>query len=121
MLEEDFKIEYKYLLDYLNECFVIAKRLQVILDSILYGKSQLTNFRAYELRYIENNLFYIDTITNRLKEILEDSQNISIDNIVISSMQDKKIENNVVIFPAEQDEDIYVYPWENIADIWDKY
>ena len=36
-------------------------------------------------------------------------------------MQDKKIENNVVIFPAEQDEDIYVYPWENIADIWDKY
>lgn len=121
MLEEDFKTEYKYFLDSLNESYVIAKRLQTILDDILYFKSQLNNTRVYELKYIENNLFYIDTFANRIKEILEDSQNILLDEIAESNIQKEETGNNIIVFPLEQDKDIYVYFCENIADIWDKY
>ena len=119
MQEEEFKIEYEYFLDFLNESLILAKELQNILNEILYKYSKLDRINAYGLRNIENNLYYMDSFVDNLEEMIEKTKNVIVDEFIVFDNLEAKINNDIITFPLDKENDIYVYSDETIGDIWD--
>lgn len=117
--EEEFKIEYEYFLDFLNESLILAKELQNILNEILYKYSKLDRINAYGLRNIENNLYYMDSFVDNLEEMIEKTKNVIVDEFIVFDNLEDKIDNDIIAFPLDKEKDIYVYSDETIGDIWD--
>lgn len=117
--EEEFKIEYEYFLDFLNESLILAKELQNILNEILYKYSKLDRINAYGLRNIENNLYYMDSFVDNLEEMIEKTKNVIVDEFIVFDNLEAKINNDIITFPLDKENDIYVYSDETIGDIWD--
>lgn len=107
--------EYEYFLECLNETYCTIEEFSEKLSELFYEKCDFSNKITDDARKLENNLYYVEKITYALKDILDETKNVSFH----EEEEIVEYSNNLLIFPIENyDNDLYVDPDSSLRDLW---
>lgn len=123
--EQELKIKYDYLLSELYDMLGLATHMSGNLECVVYIRKNCSKTSKKKLKQLEKNFLIIEKISQQLQELVNEAEKISFDYIELTKKEDKKSNeniplNNIIIFPLEQNDDLYVYPDEKLTGIFKK-
>ena len=115
--EHDLIVKYEFLLNELYDLLGLAKLMSGNLECILYIRKNVLKNSKRKLKPVERNFLILEKIGQLLRELVNETEKISFDYVKPLKKESKAEEeakhtNNIIIFPLDQNDDMYVYPDE---------
>lgn len=123
--EQDLKTCNDFLLNQLYDLLGMATHMSGNLECVVYIRKNCSKTSKKKLKQLEKIFLIIEKISQQLQELVNEAEKISFDYIELTKKEDKKSNeniplNNIIIFPLEQNDDLYVYPDEKLTGIFKK-
>ena len=118
-MENEVKSKYKLFIESLNNTYNQTEEVINSLNILL----KLCQDKKKKKSKIEQDLIFLYNFRYKLRQILSETKNIKIAKFKIKEEKNtvEINKNNIIPFPLfYSEDDIYVYPWETIADIFKK-
>ena len=124
-IEYDLKLKQELLLEELKEMYGLTTNMSGNLEVALYimrNSNTIPKTPWKKVKISQRNFQLIEQICRQLQELITKAEKVSFEHVKSPEPKNKENEtkpkNNIIIFPLEQNDTMYVYPEEKLG--WNK-
>jgi hypothetical protein len=110
---------YQLFCEYIYDAYFVLEDLIKNINKVLLKTSEIEINDEFILYKLECNLLYMEKFLTDIDNLIEESSNVDLLEVITVELQKSIKENNLYIIPLEDDIDIYVNPYDVID--WSKF